>query len=73
MEQAGFLVLAWFAIGCLVALVIGQIIRTGSRAYDRQSIICKASHRARTPGSGEARRAWQRRKSKSGLRVEASQ
>ena len=35
MEQVGFVVLAWFAIGCLVALVVGQIIRKGS--YDRRS------------------------------------
>jgi hypothetical protein len=34
MERAGIVVLAWFAIGCLVALVVGQIIRKGSRAHD---------------------------------------
>lgn len=37
MERVGFVVLAWFIIGCLVALVLGQIIRRGSATEDRHS------------------------------------
>lgn len=41
MERAGIVVLAWFAIGCLVAFVVGQIIGKGSRPDDRHSIVAK--------------------------------
>jgi hypothetical protein len=34
MERAGIVVLVWFAIGCFVALVVGQIIRKGGRTHD---------------------------------------
>jgi hypothetical protein len=66
MERAGFVVLAWFAIGCLVALVIGQIIRKGSRAYNRHSIIAKHHTGPERPAvvkrgeHGSAERASQR-------------
>ena len=66
MERAGFVVLAWFAIGCLVALVIGQIIRKGTRAYDQHSIIAKHHTGPERPTAvkcgehGSAERASQR-------------
>ena len=49
MERAGVVVLAWFAIGCLVALVVGQIIRKGTRPDDRHSIVAKHYNELRRP------------------------
>ena len=41
MERAGIVLLAWLAIGCLVALVVGQIIRKGSRAHDWHATVAQ--------------------------------
>lgn len=41
MGRAGFVVFAWFAIGCLVALAVGQIIRKAGRAHDWHPTVAR--------------------------------
>jgi hypothetical protein len=50
MERAGIVVLAWFVIGCLAALVVGQIIRKGSsRAHDWHPTVAQHDSGLRPP------------------------